>query len=938
MVHAATSRCALQPVGDDATMVEDDPCNQPENLDARSGGTRRDEVLGFCKPPDNLEAQSGGTKRNEVLGLCLSLNSVDLGWLCSELVRQRTDCYGEAYLNFSNLELLDGDFGFGRQKLAISTPEATVLRRRLSSDRGENLEAFKAAEVIAERIRARDIQLQNAPPADLKPVVQFEASMYYADESKKIVEFGVMRLGDTTGVSSVAFTTRDISAKAGIKYIATQGTVHFDIGDRLKTFTVETIDDSNWDATLEFCVELIEDSLVNCVLGKYLWCARVKVMDDDYFPNNRFAKTLVHIEGRREEFDNLNLALLMWDYFMTNLRNKTVRTGLLKSVLADQFGNLNFILGLFLQLMLIDRILCAACIERNEGLWGMDTETSLFIVVIFKVALFPIMHWLSYREAFWKVGGATRMTLQSNLLRKYLSYDIHSLQNCSESRLVLAITRDSRDLAADAFCQIPALIAALTRLAMITVYQLATPAILGVPFPKYEYILVRLAPSFLFPIAMFTFMRIRNQKTETYLEVANASQNDMIQVVSSITEKSDLFRDYRKRGFIIDVFQTKIAHFNKCFAESTSIQKNNEMFAVWCIVLVSAAWMWIGGNDVARPGGDLLLGDFLNTLGILNAQGEMWGQVYNVLLKMQRSFDALETITELMNMPTELKHQAACFENNLVHCRRAKEAAVTLDKGITTVDPNDRLCIELRHLSFTYRSQGLATNQLRASSVSLPQGGLYLLAGGPSEGKGTILKLLGEVLLPRLPGHTRTSDAGSGDLIVPSHLRSLHVSSEPMFIEGTLMDNLLLGVAAGKETQDGSKERVLNLCSKLGLSRSVLDCIEQNSLTVPWRQVLSHTEAALLHMARAFVANPELLCVHKPTLYFGEDISNRVHEMQKQFVVNRGLDQPSDKFWHRRPRTCIFTASVSQSLADLCDGLFIISNGGITAHVAKRRS
>jgi hypothetical protein len=277
-----------------------------------------------------------------------------------------------------------------------------------------------------------------------------------------------MRIGDVTGSSSVNFSTKDMSAKAGIKYQAKTGTLHFAPGERLQTISIATIEDSAWDATLEFKVELQAAGVENGRLGSYLWETRIKFLDDDCFPSNRYRSKI-----EQKQWDNLNKTVLMWDFFKLIWRNPVVRKGLIKTALNDQCRNVYFILSLFLRLYMIDYVLCPDTCDPNAATQG------LMLIVILYLAPFPLLHWMEYREAYWKVGGATRASLQCNLLRKYLAYDLMSLQDINESELTLAMTRDSFELAANAVGKLPGLIGTLIRLFLIVLYQVITPLAFG---------------------------------------------------------------------------------------------------------------------------------------------------------------------------------------------------------------------------------------------------------------------------------------------------------------------------------------------------------------------------------------------------------------------------------------------------------------------------
>ena len=64
-----------------------------------------------------------------------------------------------------------------------------------------------------------------------------------AAETVGTVSFSVTRGGDLTRTSTVNFATSDGTAKAGIDYVATSGTLTFAPGETSKTVTVSVIND-----------------------------------------------------------------------------------------------------------------------------------------------------------------------------------------------------------------------------------------------------------------------------------------------------------------------------------------------------------------------------------------------------------------------------------------------------------------------------------------------------------------------------------------------------------------------------------------------------------------------------------------------------------------------------------------------------------------------
>merc|ERR1712048_807836 len=153
------------------------------------------------------------------------------------------------------------------------------------------------------------------------------------------------------------------------------------------------------------------------------------------------------------------------------------------------------------------------------------------------------------------------------------------------------------------------------------------------------------------------------------------------------------------------------------------------------------------------------------------------------------------------------------------------------------------------------------------------QGQMVALIGPKGEGKSTILKILGGVILPK-----------PGGLFAPSHLRVLHVSSEALFFMGTLYENLTFG--CNKDDADGSMDRVIEICQELGITKSLQEIVKQGAdgSVKTWSEVLSLTQRSLCNLARALIANPEMLCIHKPTMSFDEPTSRTVLQYLRKYT------------------------------------------------------
>merc|ERR1712217_900470 len=102
-------------------------------------------------------------------------------------------------------------------------------------------------------------------------------------------------------------------------------------------------------------------------------------------------------------------------------------------------------------------------------------------------------------------------------------------------------------------------------------------------------------------------------------------------------------------------------------------------------------------------------------------------------------------------------------------------------------------------------------------TLSIDQGTFVAIMGPHGEGKSTLLKLLGGSMLPE---HGNDAEV---TVFVPAHLRILHVSRKPMFLEGSLLKNLKFGLTASSYEADASVDRICKICELLGLPERILE-------------------------------------------------------------------------------------------------------------------
>jgi ABC-type polar amino acid transport system ATPase subunit len=209
-------------------------------------------------------------------------------------------------------------------------------------------------------------------------------------------------------------------------------------------------------------------------------------------------------------------------------------------------------------------------------------------------------------------------------------------------------------------------------------------------------------------------------------------------------------------------------------------------------------------------------------------------------------------------------------------------------------------------------------------SVELRQGRLISIIGPHSNGKSTLLKVFGGALLPDM------DNIRHEEVFVPSHLRVLHIPPEAVFFRGSLMDNVTYGVRPGDP--DGEKSRVKAIFRHLVVPGNVISLLEEDSVHYSnWYDVLSTSQLHLLSIVRALVANPQVICIHKPTEKYSEEQGKQVLGVLKLFVEGAGLEQDQSTISKKkpRPRTCIMT-NVKLFANDYADDIIMVTRAGVS--------
>jgi len=197
----------------------------------------------------------------------------------------------------------------------------------------------------------------------------------------------------------------------------------------------------------------------------------------------------------------------------------------------------------------------------------------------------------------------------------------------------------------------------------------------------------------------------------------------------------------------------------------------------------------------------------------------------------------------------------------------------------------------------------------------------------------------------------------SGRVFVPGHLRILQVSDGIMLFETwSAWDNLVFGLPES----DIDKRRVHQILDFLEMTKTLK--LVEDDISSPsnnqqwldaggclpnyapkelpvdsrsWHEGLCSTERSKMCLARALIANPEVLILHKPFQNYEAVAKPLVRNAIMTHKLNRGLCLPQSKVDQRRPRTCFFSV-VDTRDADIADVVWEIDSA--TRKVSEVRS
>jgi len=738
--------------------------------------------------------------------------------------------------------------------------------------------------------------------------LQFCSAIYYALEGTDTeVEVDVIRFGCMDGYVEASYYTEDASAVAGRKYEAQRGVVTLGPGESITTLRFGILDDDLWNSTLEFTVQLADP--VGCELSPEQRTCRVKIIDDDVFPGNRYKHEIM-----AERLEDVPAVTFMVEYLRLALSQWPVMWRTIVVLLIDATESLHFLLSTYLGMYMVDTLFSAEE-GSEEGLfvqeprtWGAreysPRELTAFVVALLFVLPCLLLHALQLLKIQMDLSGVAEEFLQTNLFRKYLNFDEETRSASPSSAISYAIVDGCAELGQVALLKSVGLVRLVSKFAILIFFvrmeqEEAMPALLAL-----------LA-------AVLLWACLRAGKLSRLQEAEHHAKQRVIHCTQKASECYRLIADYRRRSAMTDRFAGLISEMHRQRVPLLLARENS----IFCPTLLSG----LAAAAVVALLAPLVLsravsvGTCLALRRILLEFGEESKEAYREVMEVLNCSVALRNITALMNGRTELaaKREAhrATRQAMWEHRGQPQEPAAGSQRSAPGALPSwglDRVPIACSGVRFRYDAAGgwlIDTAELEAA-----QGQLVALIGPHKGGKTTFLKLLAQIVFPQ-----------EGQVFMPTHLRVLHVSQDPLLLEASLWDNLTHGEAREEP------RRVRGILARLGVP-DVLEILDSELKTQRdeprWWARLSKTDVAKIHMARALIANFEVLVVHRPCAHFDPGTGNLILDMIGEYIEGRGVDMEAPK-WARRPRTCFYTSDYPDLETQWADQVWEVGSGQV---------
>jgi len=431
-----------------------------------------------------------------------------------------------------------------------------------------------------------------------------------------------------------------------------------------------------------------------------------------------------------------------------------------------------------------------------------------------------------------------------------------------------------------------------------------------------------LLPLVVFALGSLGFIASSYKSHASIREAVSDTEASVVEVAQEGSLKYRLFADYYARPQLQAMLKARVDKLDEATKPLAKSEVDIEYFPQWLSVVLATGWMIYGGEQVLA--GKMQLGNYLATVNVFKNVGETFKDLFIVSVELSKAIAPLDQITTVLNLPTNLRQLKRInrARRSITKKHRTPESLYRYRRISGRPFGTDAIPIAIQNLTFMYPRA--AEPALCRVYLSVAQGSFITIVGKRRSGKSTLLKLLGQVLLP-----------SHGSIFIPSYLRVLYVTGDPIMLTGSLWKNLAIGRMYWTN-EEYEMNRVLRICRRIGFSESQIEYLEQTATDFragcpvfdadsTWRNKMTSTDLVLIHLARAFIYSPEVLIMDRPAQNLPSEAADSVITLLREFCDYNGLELPADGLLKRRPRTVIIS-SARVSALKLADVAWQVGN------------
>jgi len=707
----------------------------------------------------------------------------------------------------------------------------------------------------------------------------FASEHWFVREADKKIIIQVMRIGDPKSVCSVNYKTRDGSADAGVRYEARRGILEFGEGEIMQSFEVPIIESSLFDTEVCFFIELSKPKRGR--LDPRLSICHIFILDKDTFPTNKYAKE-IH-EGDEAELDKVGLSIVLEFAKYTYRKVPKVWWKSLMVGILQQLQNVYYFFGIVMRVYLVDVILNVHDESTQERLLikGDRPMSAVALAVAWFTPNLILLAISVYVQSILDMGYAIRKYLRVNLFRKMLHFNEKSRRAVPVQEMTDAVSSLIPDVTSAAYLGIFDMLTDAGKIVCIAFFMLSRHPTSALGF-------------ILFPTAMAVTLKYRQKKSLELEEKADDAEDTSEALVAVGCLDYGVISRYHQKNWTVHKYEELLGSQRALTMEVKMFDFWSDELVPWLTLIVVTLYMLVGSLEVLH--GHISVGTFLATINVYKDLGDRFGGVYDRLNKFKGAVKPMLDLTHMMNLPGSLQ------EKEVLMRKRLKYTTDALARSPTQKSWN-RVPIKFVNACFhTHLS-------VRTINMSIMPGSITLIHGPEGCCKERILKAVSDMVYP-----------DKGDVLYAPHQITLHVRFEPEIIGWmSLLENLRFGTGS---TQ-GSPARVREIFGRVGISsdhwlmkrlNKDIKGDDSDDHDVPWHERASHVEKKMIHLARAFIFDPQIMCLHKPVDDLDSSIGSNILSLLTEFVNNGHLQA--------RVRTVFLSTGskhIGKTLQNWCD-------------------